>query len=172
MIKFRYRTAFSCSMYWRWVLETEVISKFVLSEAFKHYGIIVFSFIMTGYRFKFIVQVFGPSRTYLTAIKKIGLLFLLSPLTNIGYVTCNNVLQSKPLDYTINQIKNDVPRIVLTGYLIWLPAHLVLLTVVPLRHRVFFSNLVGVLWTCYLTYVTNTGVRREVVDHDKGSYSA
>ncbi|XP_063682210.1 protein Mpv17-like isoform X2 [Bolinopsis microptera] len=100
-------------------------------------------------------QVFGRTQTPLNTIKKIGLLAVFSPLTNSGFILCNNMLRSKPLDYTMTQIAEDVPRIVLTGYMIWFPTHFFLFTVIPLRHRVFFSNFVSVLWTCYLTNVSN-----------------
>ena len=111
-----------------------------------------------------IFQLFGPSQTHLNAIKKIGVLSLFSPLTNAGYIFCNNALQLKPLDETARQIITDVPRIVLTGYSIWFPTHYVLLTAVPLRHRVLFSNLVGVMWTCYLTHASNSASRGSGVE--------
>ena len=101
------------------------------------------------------LQVFGRTQTPLNTIKKIGLLAVFSPLTNAGFILCNNMLRSKPLDYTVTQIREDVPSIVLTGYMIWFPTHFFLFTVIPLRHRVFFSNFVSVLWTCYLTNVSN-----------------
>jgi hypothetical protein len=58
--------------------------------------------------------------------------------------------------------RSDVPTIVLTGYSISIPTQFVLLTVVPLRHRVLFGNMVRVLWTCYLTHASNTGTQRRI----------
>ncbi|XP_063682190.1 protein Mpv17-like [Bolinopsis microptera] len=119
--------------------------------------------------YNFVDKVFGSSQTPLNSLKKTGIISLLSPITSAGYVICNNVLQNKPLDYTINQLKDDLPTIVLVQYKIWIPTHFILLTVVPLRHRMFLSNFVGVLWTCYLTHASNTisHVTKEVEEEEK-----
>jgi len=107
-------------------------------------------------------KVFGSSQTPLSAVKKMGVLTLFTPFSIIGYVILNNILQSKSFDYIVHQIKSDVPTIVLTGYSISIPTQFVLLTVVPLRHRLLFGNMVRVLWTCYLTHASNTGTQRRI----------
>ncbi|XP_063682182.1 protein Mpv17-like [Bolinopsis microptera] len=112
--------------------------------------------------YNFVDKVCGPSQTPLNSLKKTGFLSLLSPITSAGYVICNNVLQNKPLDYTINQLKDDLLTIVLVQYKIWIPTNFILMTVVPLRYRMVLSNFVGILWTCYLTHASNTGTHGTV----------
>ncbi|XP_063686243.1 protein Mpv17-like [Bolinopsis microptera] len=109
-------------------------------------------------------KVFGKSQTPLNSIKKIGLISCFSPFTATLFVTFNNILQAKSSDYIIHYIKQEAPFIILTNYKIWIPTHFVLLTFIPLSHRVLVSNMVGVLWTTYLTHVANRGVAREERD--------
>jgi len=101
-------------------------------------------------------KVFGSSQSPISALKKMGMIGMLTPFNIITYVIINNALQFKSVDYTIHQIKNDVPRMILAGYCISIPTQFILLTVAPLKHRVLLGNMVRVLWTCYLTYASNT----------------
>ncbi|KAL5262434.1 hypothetical protein ACHWQZ_G007979 [Mnemiopsis leidyi] len=113
------------------------------------------------YLYNFVDKVFGPSQTIPKSLKKTGVICLFSPIVSGGYVICNNMLQGKSINFTIDQLKKDLPTIVVVQYKIWIPSHFILLTVVPLRHRMFLSNFVGVLWTCYLTHASNTGTANE-----------
>lgn len=99
---------------------------------------------------------FGPSQAPLNAVKKICLFSVFSPFTSGGFVVINSLLQRKSSDYITHQLREDVPTIVLTGYKIWIPTHFILLTLIPLQHRVLLSNTVGVMWTCYMTHAANT----------------
>ena len=69
---------------------------------------------------------------------------------------CSTMNNSAPF-----HLRYDLPTIVLVQYKIWIPTHFILVAVVPLRHRMFLSNFVGVLWTCYLTHASNTGTQDE-----------
>jgi len=75
-----------------------------------------------------------------------------SPFMSAGYLTLNNVLNGNGKDIIIHQLKYDLPTIQLTNWSIWLPTHYMLFTFVPMKHRMFLSNIVGVAWTTYLTY--------------------
>ncbi|KAL5262433.1 hypothetical protein ACHWQZ_G007978 [Mnemiopsis leidyi] len=105
-------------------------------------------------------RVFGPSRSPKIAIKKLGMLSLITPINILGYVILNNLLQSKSTDFIIHQIRNDVPTMIVAGYSLALPTQFILLTVVPLKHRVLLGNFVRVLWTVYLTHTSNIGTGR------------
>lgn len=116
---------------------------------------------LVTFLYNYVDKVFGTAQTPLNSLKKTGFISMLSPVASGGFLIFNNMLLRKPIDETIHQIKYDLPTIVLVQYKIWIPTHFILVAVVPLRHRMFLSNFVGVCWTCYLTHASNTGTQSE-----------
>jgi len=100
-------------------------------------------------------KVFGKSQAPLNSVRKIGLISCFSPFSITFFVILNSILQAKTSESIIYEIKNEAPNIIMTNYKVWIPSHFVLLTFVPLRHRVLLSNFIGVLWTTYLTHSAN-----------------
>lgn len=62
---------------------------------------------------------------------------------------------------------NDLVTIQMTNYCIRIPCHYILFTYVPMQHRLTLANMVGVLWTTYLTHKADLS-KKEVMlsDHD------
>lgn len=117
----------------------------------------VYSAPLAVFSYNVVDRIFGKSTSPFNTLKKIGFMFIFTPFTNGGYLSINNLLQHKTWEETSRQLSSDLGKIVLGSYSVWLPTNFLLLTLVPLRHRVLVSNGVGVLWTSYLTYVANGG---------------
>lgn len=47
---------------------------------------------------------------------------------------------------------NELVTIQMTNYCIRIPCHYILFTYVPMQHRLTLANVVGVVWTTYLTH--------------------
>ncbi len=61
--------------------------------------------------------------------------------------------QSGKIEDGVNNVKNHLKDTVIVNWQIWPGAQALNFTIVPLRYRVLFANLVGLMWDCYLSYV-------------------
>ena len=48
-----------------------------------------------------------------------------------------------------------LPFTVIANLKIWVPAQMINLSIMPLEYRVLFTNLISILWSCYLSYSQN-----------------
>jgi protein Mpv17 len=58
-----------------------------------------------------------------------------------------------------NAHRSEYKNIVVTNWMIWVPAQVLNFRLIPLQHRQMFSNIIALIWNTYLAYKANS------VDH-------
>ena len=59
-----------------------------------------------------------------------------------------------PISWTC--CRSDYGTIVKTNWMVWIPFQSVNFTLIPLQHRLMFSNLMALVWNTYLAYKANS----------------
>lgn len=82
---------------------------------------------------------------------------LFAPILTSAYLYLSGMLRDVPLPTTSRKIRRELPTILRSNWLVWVPANLFGYTFVPLELRVAWGSVVGVAWTTFLI----AKVRRE-----------
>jgi hypothetical protein len=65
------------------------------------------------------------------------------------------VLEGRSHEYVLENVRAQVPKMIVANWELWIPAQIVNLGFVPPKYQVLFSNLVAVVWNTYLSYTTH-----------------
>ena len=52
--------------------------------------------------------------------------------------------------------RSDYTSIVVTNWTVWVPVQILNFSLIPLHHRLMFSNVIALLWNTYLSYKANS----------------
>jgi hypothetical protein len=94
----------------------------------------------------------GP-RTVTNIVKRLGVdQFLFAPIFVNAFMGCLWLLEGKS---DIPQALAKVaPEMIVANWTLWIPAMTINLGFVPLKYQVLFGNMVALVWTVYLSYMS------------------
>lgn len=64
------------------------------------------------------------------------------------------LLEGKPISVVKSDLIEAGPTLVMSNWILWIPAMGFMFSVVPLKFQVVYSNFVGLVWTVYLSYAS------------------
>mmetsp|Transcript_10487 Transcript_10487/g.13298 ORF Transcript_10487/g.13298 Transcript_10487/m.13298 type:complete len:203 (+) Transcript_10487:99-707(+) len=77
-----------------------------------------------------------------------------APLFIPTFMTSLMILESKPLDSILPVLIKDLPDVVVTNWILWIPAMIINFRYIPGQWQVLYSNCVGFVWNTYLSWKT------------------
>jgi len=97
-----------------------------------------------------------------------SLIFLMAWLTSLwtleGFDSELRNSRSKNADHEPDffyHLLQTVPGLVVANWALWVPAQAINFGIVPLQFQVLFSNVVALLWNCYLSYYATTAKKED-----------
>mmetsp|Transcript_7581 Transcript_7581/g.12755 ORF Transcript_7581/g.12755 Transcript_7581/m.12755 type:complete len:198 (-) Transcript_7581:832-1425(-) len=95
-----------------------------------------------------------PGTSYLSLAKRVGAdQFVFAPVFVASFISSNLVLMGKS-DLIVTKLKEDWFHTVRANNAVWIPAMIINFGFVPAQYHVLFSNVVGLFWNCYLSFMT------------------
>ena len=95
-----------------------------------------------------------PGTSYLSLAKRVGAdQFGFAPIFVASFISSNLVLLGKS-DLVVSKLKEDWFHTVKANNAVWIPAMIINFGFVPGQYQVLFSNVVGLFWNCYLSFMT------------------
>ena len=79
---------------------------------------------------------------------------IFAPLFIPTFMTSLMTLEGKRMDVIPAVLMKDVPDVVVTNWILWIPAMFVNFRFVPGQWQVLYSNCVGLVWNVYLSWKT------------------
>jgi len=64
------------------------------------------------------------------------------------------LLEGKKSSVVRTELFEAAPKLIVSNWKLWIPAMGVMFSVVPLKFQVLYSNVVGLIWTVYLSYAS------------------
>lgn len=105
--------------------------------------------------------------------------FLMAWLTSLwtleGFDPELGTSRSKNTDHRpdfLPRLLQTVPGLVVANWALWVPAQAINFGIVPLQFQVLFSNVVALLWNCYLSYCTTTTKAEDFMTTSKSGASS
>ena len=80
---------------------------------------------------------------------------LFAPLFLFLYKLLIPLLQGEPLSEVIEKLPQNFLKTLLINILVWSPFSYINMNYVPIEKRVLAANLMGLFWTCFLSYQSN-----------------
>lgn len=78
-----------------------------------------------------------------------------SMFCTLVFFTYIDVLNGVEFKKGVSNAFYKLPFTVIANLKTWVPAQLINLSIMPLEYRVLFTNLVSIIWSCYLSYSQN-----------------
>lgn len=75
---------------------------------------------------------------------------LFAPAFTSAYLYLQGMLRDVPIHVTSRKLEKELPAILCSNWLVWVPANLFGYACVPLELRVAWGSIVGVAWTTFL----------------------
>jgi hypothetical protein len=95
-----------------------------------------------------------PGKSYLSLAKRVGAdQFVFAPIFIASFVSSNLLLLGKS-ELIVAKLKDDWFHTVKANNALWVPAMIINFGFVPAQYHVLFSNVVGLFWNCYLSFMT------------------
>eukprot|EP00962_Isochrysis_galbana_P039267 scaffold14058_cov117-Isochrysis_galbana.AAC.2 len=99
-----------------------------------------------------------PSPFTLRTLEKVGIdQFIQAPIFTIIILVFFAVVEGKGLEFAMNQIKTELPSILVKNWSVFLPATVINISFCPPELRVLFLNCVFFGWVIYLSLFLNQG---------------
>jgi len=99
-----------------------------------------------------------PSPFTLRTLEKVGIdQFIQAPIFTIIILVFFAVVEGKGLEFAMNQIKTELPSILVKNWSVFLPATVINIGFCPPELRVLFLNCVFFGWVIYLSLFLNQG---------------
>jgi len=96
-----------------------------------------------------------PGQSIPAVLKRLFLdQILFAPLFIPTFMTSLMFLEGKRMDVIPAVLIKDVPDVVVTNWILWIPAMFVNFRFVPVQWQVLYSNCVGLVWNVYLSWKT------------------
>jgi protein Mpv17 len=131
----------------RWAVDATRVAKFALVGTILHgpffYG-----------HFRLMERVVGPGRTLGAVVAKalIGQ-FVSFPVYLLGFFPLRGALDGASAQEIRATIADKLPRTVVAGAAVWVPANLLNFALVPLPYRLVYVNCIGLGWQTYLSHI-------------------
>jgi len=78
-----------------------------------------------------------------------------SMFCTLVFFTYIDILNGIDFKKSISNAAYKLPFTIIANLKVWVPAQMINLSIMPLEYRVLFTNLVSILWSCYLSYSQN-----------------
>ena len=79
---------------------------------------------------------------------------LFVPFYNSSFITGLMAMEGKSFGNIKTVLKRDVPDVLVTNWVLWIPAMFVNFRFVPVQWQVLYSNCVGLVWSVFLSWKT------------------
>ena len=89
---------------------------------------------------------------------------MFAPVFVASFISSNLILLGKS-DLVISKLKEDWFHTVKANNAVWIPAMIINFGFIPPQFHVFFSNIVGLGWNCYLSFMTFKNTTRHSSDN-------
>lgn len=78
-----------------------------------------------------------------------------SMFCTLVFFTYIDVLNGVEFKKSISNAAYKLPFTVIANLKVWVPAQMINLSIMPLEYRVLFTNMVSIIWSCFLSYSQN-----------------
>jgi len=123
---------------------------------FTSFGLLISGPFLKYWWYALDLKILGNPKIYLKPVKMMIIDQMTSPfILNalcIGYLS---QLHGHTINQSIESVKTGLWPIVKESYKIWPLATLINFYLVPLHNRIIFSNIVGLIWSIYFSYLIN-----------------
>lgn len=91
---------------------------------------------------------------------------LFAPLLTALYLYSRALTEDRGIRSVTNKLRTELPKLVASGWAVWIPANFVNYGLVPLHLRVLFGSSVAFFWNAYLNARVSNGGSRETAQND------
>mmetsp|Transcript_3967 Transcript_3967/g.5898 ORF Transcript_3967/g.5898 Transcript_3967/m.5898 type:complete len:126 (+) Transcript_3967:479-856(+) len=109
-----------------------------------------------------VLMVHFPAQTMKAAIQRtLYDQVFFAPIFIPSFMSSLMVLQGDTCAEIVPTIQRQYKDLIVTNWIMWIPAQLINFRVVPLRFQVLFSNIVSLLWNAYFSFKVNNNATKE-----------
>ena len=130
-----------------------------------------FGFVMSPYlhlNYNIIIPYLFPGSGITNLVKSVAYNQCVhSMFCTMVFFTYIDFLNGVEFKKSLNNAIYKVPFTVIANFKVWIPAQMINLSIMPLEYRVLFTNMVGVIWGCYLSYSQNVIANRNIKESER-----
>ena len=118
-----------------------------------------FGFFISPYlhlNYNIIIPFLFPGSGFINLVKSVAYnQSIHSMFCTLVFFTYLDVLNGVEFKQGVSNALYKLPFTVIANLKTWVPAQMINLSIMPLEYRVLFTNIVSIIWSCYLSYSQN-----------------